>query len=121
MSLINIFVASSIVVVVTVFLYFLYQTQKLNNLTKFDYDIDPSEDVASNTYQLICPNGYSYDRTEEDAQGDKKDYCKSMSSSNEISFDTLKKNNEFRYPDLDTGKHMSSMNDRCQKWSHDNL
>ena len=43
-----------------------------------------------------------------------------MSSSNEISFDTLKKNNEFRYPDLDTGKHMSSMNDRCQKWSHDN-
>lgn len=114
------FVASSIVIVVTVFLYFLYQTRKLNNLARFDYDIDPSVDRASNSYELICPPGYSYDRTEEDDKGNKKDYCKSMSSSDEISFNSLQKNDEFKYPDLDTGKYISSMNDRCEKWSTDN-
>ena len=62
MSFINIFVASSIVVVVTVFLYFLYQTKRLNNFSKYDYDIDPAQDELSNTYRLICPNNYIYDR-----------------------------------------------------------
>ena len=112
MSLINIFVSSSVVVVVTVFLYFLYQTKKLNNLAEFDYDIDPSRDVADNTYKLICPEGYSYDTTENVVGGD-IDICKSTSGSDTLRFDTLKKHNEFKYPDLDTGKHMSPMRSRC--------
>ena len=64
MSFINIFVASSIVVVVTVFLYFLYQTKRLNNFSRYDYDIDPAQDESSNTYRLICPNNYMYDKTD---------------------------------------------------------
>jgi len=186
MSFINIFVASSIVVVVTVFLYFLYQTKRLNNFSKYDYDIDPAQDELSNTYRLICPNNYIYDRTdmnpiEKRAQLDNnsgcntiitdpnkcsnsidgrtdrfkdqpcvivendtndpgqdcqplswanktysnskfngriseknyKDICKSMNSDDEISFDTLQKNGEFKYPNLETGKHMLPMEDRC--------
>jgi len=110
MSLINIFVSSSIVVVVTVFLYFLYQTRKLNNLAQFDYDIDPSQDIADNTYKLICPNGYSYDTSD-----DTSDSCKSITGGGpDLTFDTLKKNGEFKYPDLDTGKNMTPMKSRCE-------
>ena len=110
MSLINIFVSSSIVVVVTVFLYFLYQTKQLNNLAEFDYDIDPSQDVADNTYKLICPNGYSYDTSTAT-----EDICKSMTDDSSLTFSTLKKNGEFKYPDLDTGKNMTPMGSRCDK------
>ena len=117
MSLINIFVAGSIVVVVTVFLYFLYQTKRLKNFRRFDYDIDPSQAESDNTYKLICPEDYTYDRTESN-----NDYCKSntynniVPNKNEISFKTLKQNNEFKYPDLDKKENMSQgIIDRCSK------
>lgn len=186
MSFINIFVASSIVVVVTVFLYFLYQTKRLNNFSRYDYDIDPAQDESSNTYRLICPNNYMYDKTDinpiekrtkldnnigchtiisdptkcsnfidgrtddfndqqcvivendtnnpdQDCQPlnwanktysnsnfngrisekNYKDFCKSINSDDEILFNTLQKNGEFKYPNLESGKRVSLMEDRC--------
>lgn len=117
MSVINIFIAISIVVVVSLFLSFLYQTKQINNTRFYDYDIDPSESSANSTYKLICPNGYTYNKTNKH----NKDICVSDNDSSQIKFKTLREKDEngewaeFNYPDFETKEGMGRLNDRC-KW-----
>ena len=117
MSVINIFIAISIVVVVSLFLSFLYQTKQINNTRFYDYEIDPSESLANNTYKLICPNGYTYKNTNKH----NKDICVSDNDNSEIKFKTLREKDEngewgeFNYPDFETKEGMGRLSNRC-KW-----
>jgi hypothetical protein len=119
MSVINIFIAISIVVVVIVFFYFLYQTKKLNNYRYYDYDIDPSESLANNTYKLLCPEDYTYYKTEDD-----QDYCKSNKDNTILStkFKSLRDGDdgEFNYPDFETKEGIRQLDDRC-KWHKEHV
>lgn len=122
MSVINIFIAISIVVVVTLFLYFLYQTKKLNNYRHYDYDIDPSEFLGNNSYKLICPKGYTYEKT----NSQDEDICISDKNGYELKFKTLREKDEngewseFNYPDFETKEDMGRLSDRCEILNNEN-
>lgn len=129
MELINVFVGSSIVIVVVLFLVFLYQNQQLKNYDQYNFDTDPSIIESDNTYKLICPEGYAYDRTENG-----KDICipngepiydndnkKITDIPEELSFDTLKIRDEFVYPN-DENTNLQGITDRCvSMYSNPNL
>ena len=68
MEILKIFVISSVVTLIIVFLYFLYQTHRIKNEIRMSGDqvLDDSLD----SYKLKCPSGYSYSGTSE-----KKDHC----------------------------------------------
>lgn len=110
MNFINVFVASSLVLVAIVFLYFLYQNQRIKNFSEFDYDVDPQQDEFANTHELICPPDYYYDHTENE-----KDICISNNKEKEtLSFDTLQKKGKIQYPNIEDKFNLEPMRDRCQ-------
>ena len=117
MNVINTLIAVSIISVVTLFLYFLYQTKQIKNSKIYDYDSDPSEALANNTYKLICPDGYSYKETNKN----NKDVCVSDSSGAIIKFKTFREKDEndewaeFNYPDFETKEGMHKLKNRCKK------
>lgn len=113
MNLANLFISGSIVLVVTLFLVFLYQTNQINNHSKYNYDTDPSIIEANNTYKLLCPEGYYYDSTATDTDGELKDICKENDSDEELKFKTLKVRDKFVYPDEDH-TNLTGISDRCK-------
>ena len=72
MSLIHNLVTFSVVLVVLVFIYYLYNSHLTNQLTKYNYDISSNPKLLDylRTDGLLCPNDYDYSKSD-----DNYDYC----------------------------------------------
>ena len=72
MSLIHNLVTFSVVLVVLVFIYYLYNSHLTNELTKYNYDISSNPKLLDylRTDGLLCPNDYNYSKSD-----DNYDYC----------------------------------------------
>ena len=72
MSLLNDLVTFFVVLVVLVFIYYLYHSNLINQLTKYNYDISSNPKLLDflRTDGLLCPNNYNYVKS---ASG--YDYC----------------------------------------------
>lgn len=110
MELLKIFIISSVITLVVVFLYFLYQTHRIKR--ERDNLDDIYMDDSLDTYKLKCPSGYRYNGTTS-----RKDNCKldiNLNCSNKTKSDCngyckwddvtskCEDNTELTYPELDT-------------------
>ena len=78
MSLIYNLVLFSFVLVVLVFIYYLYHSNLVNQLTKYDYETSSNPNLMNylRNEGLLCPENYEYVKSDND-----NDYCKKKNSS----------------------------------------
>lgn len=85
MSLIYNFVLFSFVLVVLVFIYYLYHSNLVNQLTKYDFETSSNPNLMNylRNEGLLCPENYEYIKSDNDY-----DYCKKRGVSSETCNDT---------------------------------
>jgi len=136
MTFIHNLITFSVVFVVLIFIYYLYHTTLINQLTKYNYDTSSNPLLLNllTTTDLLCPNNYNYVKTSKmDGKDGTYDFCKksdfdcqntdyNVPNANCITYKAFERNNQgvIQYPE-GVEQENSAIKDRCVKRNNTNI